>query len=215
MVKLAPQHISTKMLSLCTPYTGLFKLILLLLIAWQFAIASSVHAATDKPLKDITFLGLKISESKVKEVRNHLWDIGGFLQAKTSVTQHNIDKFFPWSTIRDSYYVLFEYNHAGEITSVKRLFRPYSAEQSNRRTAVTTKEIARKMIPELGKPSAVERKGWGGTMSYHSYAWEDEDMQITIDREGSEKLGNVFIKYKLKKHDRFAVEKDENKKKRA
>lgn len=215
MVKLATQHVSTNTLALNTSYAGLFKLSFLLIIAWQLIASNTVYAATDKPLKDITFLGLKITESKVKEVRSHLWDIGGFLQAKTSVTQHNIDKFFPWSTIRDSYYVLFEYNHAGEITSIKRLFRPYSSEISNRRTAVTTKEVAKKMIPELGQPTTVKRKGWGGTMSYRSYAWEDEDMQIIIDREGSEKLGNVFITYKLKKHDRFAVEKDKNKKKRA
>jgi len=47
-----------------------------------------------KPLKDIEFLGMKLIDANLNSVRSHLWDVGGFLQAKTTVKQRNIDKFF-------------------------------------------------------------------------------------------------------------------------
>jgi len=138
-----------------------------------------------------------------------LWDIGGFLQAKSTVQQRNIDKFFPWSTIRDSYHVTFQYNHAGDVVSVKRVYRPYSLLNNNKRSPINTKDVALKLIPDLGQPTQTVRKGWGGGLSYPSYTWQDETMQISIDREGSEKLGNVYIEYVIKTKDRYAVVKDQ------
>lgn len=178
---------------------------LLLIFSLHSAYAEESPENTNKPLKDIEFLGLKIAEANINSVRSHLWDIGGFLQAKTTVRQRNIDKFFPWSTIRDSYHVTFRYNHAGNVISVVRLYRPYSNESSNRRTQISTKEIALKLIADLGQPSEIKRKGWGGMPSYPSYTWQDENMIIEVDREGSEYLGNVFVKYTIKTQKPYEV----------
>jgi len=152
-----------------------------------------------KSLKDTEFLGLKLTDANLDSVRKQLWDIGGFLQAKTTIRQRNIDKFYPWSALRDSYYITFRYNNAGNVTSVKRLYRPYGEKDSEKNRAIATKEVALTFINDLGQPSSIKRKNSGGGMSYLSYTWQDNDMQITIDREGSNILGNVFIKYTLKK----------------
>ncbi len=173
------------------------------------SITTNAYAAetsqTGKSLKEAEFLGLKLVDANINSVRAHLWDIGGFMQAKSTIRQRNIDKFYPWSTIRDSYYVSFQYNHAGNVVSVVRLFRPYSTEQANKYTQISTKDVALQLIEQLGKPSHVQRKGWGGTPSYTSYIWQDDEMKITVDREGSEYLGNVFIKYEIKNNKRYEV----------
>lgn len=173
--------------------------------------AGATKADSEKPLKEVKFLGLKLIEANLNTVRSHLWDIGGFLQAKTTVKQRNIDKFFPWSTIRDSYHVTFQYNHAGDVVSVKRVYRPYSIVNSNKRTPIETKDVALKLIENLGQPTQSVRKGWGGTLSYQSFIWQDDDVKITVDREGSERLGNVFVEYIIKNNDRYAVIKDDDK----
>lgn len=161
-------------------------------------------------LSNTEFLGLKLTEADINNVRSHLWDIGGFLQAKSTMRQRNIDKFYPWSTIRDSYYVLFEYNHAGKVVKVTRLYRPYSTEQNNSRQAISTREVALELINNLGQPTNIQRKSWGGTPSYLSYIWQDENMVVTVDREGGEYLGNVFIEYTLKNNKRYEVLKDDD-----
>jgi len=176
-----------------------------LLLPTAFITIHAEETVNIKPLKDVEFLGLKLIDANLNSVRSHLWDVGGFLQAQTTVKQRNIDKFFPWSTIRDSYHVTFQYNHSGKVVSVTRLYRPYSTENSNNRRNITTKDIALQLIPELGQPTSVKRKGWGGGLSYPSYAWQDEDMIITLDREGSEKLGNIFVQYTVKSNKRYAV----------
>jgi len=167
--------------------------------------AASTKPESQKPLKEVQFLGLKLVDANLNTVRSHLWDIGGFLQAKTTVKQRNIDKFFPWSEMRDSYHVTFQYNHAGDVVSVKRVYRPYSIVNSNKRTPIETKDVARKLIGDLGQPTQSMRKGWGGTLSYQSYIWQDDDVKIILDREGSERLGNIFVEYIIKSHDRYAV----------
>jgi len=173
------------------------------------AVAETTGEPPSKPLKEVEFLGLNLVQANLNTVRSHLWDIGGFLQAKSTVKQRNIDKFFPWSTIRDSYHVTFQYNHAGDVVSVKRVYRPYSLINSNKRSPIDTKDVALKLIADLGQPTQTVRKGWGGGLSYPSYTWQDETMQISIDREGSEKLGNVYIEYVIKTKDRYAVVKDQ------
>lgn len=175
----------------------------------SYATFSAVSSET-KPLKEVEFLGLKLTEANINSVRSHLWDIGGFLQAKSTIRQRHIDKFYPWSTIRDSYYVTFHYNHAGNVVSVIRMYRPYSTEQSNKRSPIDTKDVAIELSSLLGKPSSIIRKGWGGGPSYPSYIWQDDDMKISVDREGSEIFGNVFIKYEVKSSKRFEVIKDKN-----
>jgi hypothetical protein len=168
-----------------------------------------LQAAETVPASELKVLGISLIKADMTQVRSQLWDIGGYLQAKSSVKQHNYDKFFPWSTMRDSYYILFRYNHAGKITSVKRLYRPYSIEQSNRRSAIKTRDIARSLIQKLGQPTQIQTKGWGGTLSYRAYTWQDDKVTITIDREGGEKLGNIFIQYTVNIHDPYKVVKKE------
>jgi len=164
-----------------------------------------LYSAEVTPVDTIKVLGINLIQADITAVRSHLWSIGGYLQAKDSVKQHNYDKFFPWSTMRDSYYILFRYNHAGKITSVKRLYRPYSIEKSNRRTAITTREVARPLIQKLGAPTKIQTKGWGGSLGYRAYIWQDEKVTITIDREGGEKLGNIFVQYTVNIHDPYEV----------
>lgn len=163
-----------------------------------------------KPLKDTTFLGLKLIDADLNKVREQLWDIGGFLQAQTTVRERNIDKFYPWSALRDSYYITFRYNHAGKVTSVKRLYRPYALENNNKTSAIQTRDIAISLISKLGQPTSIKRKSSGGGLSYLSYSWQDKDMNIVVDREGSEILGNIFIKYTIKANNPYAVNKDKS-----
>lgn len=194
-------------------YRRCYSFVVTLTVSLGLVLGSATVNAEEndiKPLKDTEFLGLKLIDADLNSVRSHLWDVGGFMQAKTTVKQRNIDKFFPWSTIRDSYYVTFRYNHAGKVVSVKRLYRPYSIINSNKRTAIDTKDIALQLIETLGQPTSTKRKGWGGTLSYPSYVWQDETMKITVDREGSEALGNVFVEYIIKTNKRFEVIKEDN-----
>lgn len=174
------------------------------------AFAETAENTTNKPLKEIEFLGLKLVDANLNKVRTHLWDIGGFLQAKSTIKQRNIDKFYPWSTIRDSYHVTFQYNNAGNVVTVKRVYRPYSVLNQNKRTPIETKDIAMVLTQEIGQPKFIKRKGWGGGLSYSSYLWEDDNIEVKIDREGSEKLGNVFIEYTIKNNKRYEVKKDVN-----
>lgn len=166
----------------------------------------SVEAADEEnpPLAQVTLLGIELATANLNQVREQLWDIGGFMQARSTVRQRNIDKFFTWSRIRDSYYVEFRYNNSGNVTSVKRLYRPYSIEHQNRRSAITTDEVAEKLSADLGQPF-MARKGWGGSLSYSSYRWEDDKIQVLIDREGGEQLGNVFVQYTIKEQSPYAV----------
>ncbi|HHT00374.1 MAG TPA: hypothetical protein ENK73_05895 [Thiomicrospira sp.] len=170
---------------------------------WHVSHAAVEEGSTE--LINVTVLGIEPASYNIASVREHLWNIGGFFQARSTIRQRNVDKFFAWSRIRDSYYLEFRYNHIGNVTSVKRLYRPYSTEQSNRRSAISTKEVALKLISELGQPHSTQRKGWGGTLAYSSFVWEDDNMRIVVDREGGEKLGNVFVEYTVKKESPYAI----------
>lgn len=157
-------------------------------------------------VKDTPFLGLKLVGQDLNGVRNQLWDIGGFLQDRSTVRQRNVDKFFAWSNIRDSYYVEFRYNNAGKVVSAKRLYRPNSILNANKRTPIETRDVALGIIAQAGQPTQVIRKGWGGSPSYRSYIWKDDDLTIIVDREGSEIYGNVFVEYIVNQQDPFFVE---------
>ena len=188
--------------------TKMFKQIpMFVLIMISVALPFQASQAEDEvvDLKAVSVLGIKPAEFNIPKVREHLWNIGGFMQAKSTIRQRNIDKFFAWSRIRDSYYLEFRYNHVGNITSVKRLYRPYSTEHASRRTPISTREVAFELINQAGQPSKVLRKGWGGTLAYSSYEWEDDNIRIVVDREGSEKLGNVFVEYTVKNESPYAI----------
>jgi len=160
---------------------------------------------TKPSLDQVTLLGIDLATADLNQVREQLWAIGGFMQARSTVRQRNVDKFFTWSRMRDSYYVEFRYNNLGKVTSVKRLYRPYSIEHQNRRTAITTDEVAEQLLADLGESPFMARKGWGGSLSYSSYRWEDDKIQILVDREGGEQFGNVFVRYTVKTQSPYAV----------
>ena len=179
---------------------------LLLATCLSFLPWAAVYSANEPvDLKTVSVVGIQLADVDTTQVREHLWSIGGFKQASATYHQGNVDKFFTWSRIRDSYYLEFRYNHTGNVTSVKRLYRPYSTEHNNRRTAISTREVALKLIDQAGQPSRTVKKGWGGTLSYASYEWEDDNIKIVVDREGSEKLGNVFVEYTVKNESPYAV----------
>ncbi len=167
--------------------------------------ASQAEQPSVKPISQIEFLGLELITADLNKVRSHLWDIGGFLQAKTTVRQRNLDKFFAWSNIEDSYYVQFRYNNSGKVTSVKRLYRPYSQESAHPNNEIKTHDIALQLIQKVGQPTSMVKKGWGGSHKYPAYTWQDDKVTIKVDREGSTKLGNVFIEYIIDINDPFEV----------
>lgn len=181
-------------------FSKLMTLGMLTLLPWQLT-----HAQDRIDLTTVTVLGIEPTNFNLNQVREHLWNIGGFLQARSTIRQRNVDKFFTWSRIRDSYYLEVRYNHVGNITSIKRLYRPYSTEQSNRRSAITTREVALELVKQAGQPHKTVRKGWGGTLAYSSFEWEDDNIKIVVDREGSEKLGNIFVEYTVKNESPFAI----------
>ncbi len=171
--------------------------------------ASQAAEPTVKPISQVEFLGLELITANLDTVRRHLWDIGGFMQARINVRQRNLDKFFAWSNIRDSYYVQFRYNNSGKVTSVKRLYRPYSQQSEHPYNEIQTRDIALKLIQKVGQPTSIIKKGWGGGQKYPAYTWQDDKVTIKIDREGSTTLGNVFIEYIIDINDHFEVIKND------
>jgi hypothetical protein len=180
----------------------------LLLACLFFVSVTQVGQAAEpavKPISQIEFLGLELITADLDTVRRHLWDIGGFMQARINVRQRNLDKFFALSNILDSYYVQFRYNNAGKITSVKRLYRPYSLESTHPYNEIQTRDIALQLIQKVGQPTSMIKKGWGGGQKYPAYTWQDDKVTIKVDREGNTNLGNVFIEYIIDINDPFEV----------
>lgn len=161
------------------------------------------------PIDEVKLVGIPIVSSTLNSVRSHLWDIGGFLQARSTVRQRNVDKFFTWSNLNDSYYLKFQYNNAGEVVSAYRLFRHESIAFQNRRTPIKTREVALKLIAEIGQPTQVIRKSALGGNSYNAYVWKGNQMTVVLDRQGSEIYGNIFIEYLVNKDPFFVAEKEE------
>lgn len=158
------------------------------------------------PIKDVTLLGIKLSDSNLDKVREHMWDIGGFLQDRSTVKQRNIDKFFTSSNLKESSYVKFRYNNSGYVTSAIQLYRPISIHHKNSRNPIQTRDVALDIIRQIGEPNQVLSKGWGGSPNYRSYIWKDEYITVIVDREGGEIFGRVFVKFIVNKQDPFYVE---------
>ena len=150
-----------------------------------------------------------------KSINKHFAAIGGFHQSKTSFGKKNYDKYYSHSQLGDSYYLDFRFNSAGQLTKATQLFRPYndSLVQSvtNDSRALTTKDVALKIMQTFGQPTQVERKGWGGFSTYNAYSWEDDNLKILVDRQGSESLGNVYVQYQIKNIPMHFVEVDDKK----
>ncbi|MDG4812806.1 hypothetical protein P8629_07285 [Hydrogenovibrio sp. 3SP14C1] len=181
----------------------------LLIISVMLTLPGNVSAADrPKPIDKITLLGLDLTKSSLDSVRQQLWDIGGFQQARSTVRQRNIDKFFSVSRFKDSYYVEFHYDNAGNVTSAYQLFEYRTIEFQNRRTPVQTRAVALEIMQQIGQPTQVIRKGWGGMPGYNAYIWKNDLMTVEVDREGSEILGNVFVKYTVNTDPYFVADKD-------
>ncbi len=152
--------------------------------------------------KDIKIFDLPLLTTTQKQVNKHFATIGGFKQSRTSFGEKHYDKFYSHSQLADSYYLDFRFNNAGQVTRLIRVYRPYnhsvidSVDQNSQ--ALTTKRLAQKFVKILGQPTSMERKGWGGFKPYTAYIWEDDAMKITIDRQGNESLGKVFMRYEIK-----------------
>lgn len=184
-----------------------------ILCIFLFLVPFSAHAGIfkevgDTPIDNVKILGVRIVDQKVETVRQLLWDLGGFLQAKSTLKQKNVDKFFTWSQIKDSYYIEFRYNPAGNVTLVKRLFRYASPLYHNKLHPIDTREVAREIVAQIGLPTQIVRKSWGAGPSYNSYLWDSEKVKVTVDREGSDYYGNIFVEYK-NKIDPFAREQNQ------
>lgn len=180
---------------------SLLKTLTYSLILNTFLISSASSA-----LKDTAFLGMKLTDLDYASVRTQLLGVGGFKQDRTTTQLRNVDKFFTSYNLRDSYYIEFRYNDAGNVVSVKRLYRPNSILNANKRTPIDTRDVAFSIIDQAGQPTQVLRKGWGGSPTYSAYIWKDEDLTIIVDREGSELYGNVFVEYIVNKQDPYFVE---------
>lgn len=157
---------------------------------------SGFASADVKKINQASFFGLTILDSDISQVRDQLWNIGGFKQARSTKRKRAIDKFFISYQAKDTYYIEFRYTSAGKLLSAKRLYRPQSIHFKNKRTAIQTREIALDLIKELGPPTQVKRIA--GHRSYSTFEWETDKIKVIVDREGSEYLGNVFISYQVK-----------------
>jgi len=170
---------------------------------------SNSALAEPVPIDEVKLVGMPLTSSTLDSVRSHLWDIGGFLQARSTVRQRNVDKFFTWSNLNDSYYLKFKYNNAGDVVSAYRLFRHESIAFENRRTPIQTREVALKLINEIGQPTQIVKRTAPGSHSYNAYIWQGEQIKVVIDRQGSEIYGNIFIEYTVNKDPFFVAEKEE------
>lgn len=142
-----------------------------------------------------SLLGIKLIEADMDAVRKHLKDIGGFQQDRATVKHRNMDKFFAYSNLRDSYYVEFQYDPNGKVVSAKRLFRKSGKHFNNEYRDLQTEDIARQLIQTYGQPHQVTRKSRDGSHRYAAYTWRDDNMTITLDRVGSDSMAPIFLRY--------------------
>lgn len=178
---------------------------LVFLLAWAIPdAANSADSQTIKPLNEVTFLGLPVVGAKKSEVISHLWALGGFTQARSTLQKKAYDRFFTKYRLEDSYFVAFRYTAQQELVTAKRLFRPRSIAFQNQRSLIKTKQVADEIASEIGPPTRIERRQWGGLPAYNAYIWENDQVKVTVDREGSEWSGNIFALYEVK-IDRYKV----------
>lgn len=142
-------------------------------------------------------LGIKLIEADMDAVRVHIKDIGGFKQDRATLKHNNMDKFFAYSHLRDSYYVEFQYDPNGKVVAAKRLFRRSAKHFNNEYRDLQTEDVARQLIQVYGQPQQVIRKSRDGLHRYASYIWRDQDMTITLDRVGSDTMAPIFLRYEL------------------
>ena len=159
-----------------------------------FAVFASQSLAQVEP-SQAKLLGLVVTEADMDKVRRQLNNLGGFKQDRATVKHRNIDKFFTYSNLRDSYYIEFRYDANGKVVSAKRLYRPSGERLINEYRDLDTRDIARQMIQTLGQPNRIETKARLGLPGYPSYIWQDEQITIRIDRVGSDRYAPIFVEY--------------------
>lgn len=152
--------------------------------------------------KEAKLFDMPLFEATRERVNQHFAKIGGFKQSRASFRKKHYDKFYSISQLADSYYLDFRFNSAEQLTLATQLYRPFndSLVQNIDRNSkmLTTRRLAVKMSEKYGPPTGIIRKGWGGFKTYNAYYWEDEQIKISIDRQGNEALGNVFVQYQMK-----------------
>lgn len=174
------------------------KVSILLMLLLSVSAPNALAADAAQRISEFTFLGLQLDGANKSLIEGQMNNLGGFKKARSTAKADNIDKFFPINQMRDSYFIQFRYRYDGELFSVKRLFRPQSTQFENRRDPIQTRQVALQIVKQIGQPTRIERKSWGGSPSYNAYIWENKRVKIVVDREGSEIYGNVFMQYQLK-----------------
>ncbi|WP_052501537.1 hypothetical protein [Thiomicrospira microaerophila] len=181
------------------------------ILALVLATSSPTIGLQAANLDQVKLVGIDLFNANQTQVRQHIRHIGGFQQERATFNHPNVDKFFPVSNLRDSYYLEFRYDANGQIVSAKRLYRRSGVRLINEYRDITTQDLARLLSAELGQPPKVLRKQREGGLSYPSYIWETEDITIKIDHRGSSPYQPIFVEYKLAR-DPFAakIEEPEN-----
>ena len=173
-----------------------FKWALVFSLGWLGWLMSPIALAQTAP-EQAELLGIKLTEADMKSVRAHLNNLGGFKQDRATADHHNMDKFFAYSNLRDSYYVQFRYDANGKVVSAKRLLRRSGNHFNNDYRDVETQQVARQLIETYGQPNQVIRKSLNGLPSYASFVWQDDEVRITVDRVGSDRYAPIFIEYEV------------------
>lgn len=166
-------------------------------------------ALAQTPPEQAELLGLKLTEANMESVRAHLRNLGGFKQDRATADHRNMDKFFAYSNLRDSYYVQFRYDANGKVVSAKRLFRRSGTHFNNDYRDVETQQVARQLIQTYGQPNQVIRKSLNGLPSYASFVWQDDEVRITVDRVGSDSYAPIFIEYEVSTDPYVAKQEDD------
>jgi len=154
-------------------------------------------AQAEQTPDQVTLLGINLLSADQTLVRKHLREVGGFRQERATFSHPNVDKFFPVSNLRDSYYIEFRYDANGQIVSAKRLYRRSGRHSINEFRDLTTQDLARKLASELGQAPQVSRKQREGNASYPTYSWQTTDLSIKIDHQASNPLQPIFVEYTL------------------
>ncbi len=161
-------------------------------------------------VKDVTLLGLKLRTANTNDVHEHFFRLGGFLQARSTVRQFTMDVFYPWSRERQLYRLAFHYDPNGRFQWAEQRFRISPHKQTlthNRMTPITTDEIARQLVEQLGEPQQKQWRQWGGMPGYYRYEWRDEAMTVVVDHTDGDPLAPVFVLYRLNRFNYQYVEK--------
>ncbi|PIQ03785.1 MAG: hypothetical protein CO158_00675 [Piscirickettsiaceae bacterium CG_4_9_14_3_um_filter_43_564] len=177
----------------------------LLITLLSLTFFTAAQANEPKPIDQVTVVGINPLKQSLNSVRRHLWNIGGFKQATFSVRKRNVDKFFAVNRLLEIYYLEFYYDNAGRITTIYQLYRPTSHRFSESVIPTNTRDLAQKMMQQIGEPTRIEVKGSSGSPNYAAYIWQDDKITVKIDREDNDAFGNIFVQYTVNQRDPYLV----------